>query len=153
MTDFSLSPALHDALPDYSEIGDYTLSTLNTLMMEMPLDTKAAEVAARPENMDDDALALLDWTLISIAGWSRETLINMGAENGITWVDMFAQELATDDENPFKETGLLLLRWSESPSIMRTQVDSFYAALCGRTLSEMLSDIATAIDNALNASA
>ena len=135
-----------DELPDYSEVGGFTLDTLNTLMMNAPLfPERTGGIVAQ---MDDEAKALLDFTLTALCGWALPTLEKMARERGCDWGDMLADELASDEENPFKETGNVLLKWADAttPADAREQVDAFYQALCGQTMTAMVTKIANDID-------
>jgi hypothetical protein len=146
MTIFTLSPTLKEQLPDYGNL-DLDLPTLNSELFRGHEDGDTVREAY--SKLSGEGLALFDWTILSVCGWSVETLLKEAKHCDTDWVDLMFREIASDDENPFKETGKVLLRWAEATSLARTEADTVYKGICGRTMTDILLEIRTKIEDEL----
>lgn len=150
MNTFTVPSTVSAILPDYSEL-DYNLPTLKCVFAETGYSADADEVDATVAALNDEGKALFDDTLMTLCGWAHNTLCSMAAERERHWLDMFFDEMESDDENPFKETGRQISTWETTTTELRAAVDAVYQALYNLPLSAALTRIVDAIDANLTA--
>jgi hypothetical protein len=146
MTTFTLSPALKELLPNYGDL-DFELPTLNSELFRGNED--ADTVRETYTKLRDESLILFDWTILSVCGWSVKTLLTEAQHCDTDWVELMFSEIASDEEDPFKETGNVLLRWAEATDTARAEADAVYKGICGSTMTDVLLKICAEIEEQL----
>tara|TARA_B100000929_G_scaffold291187_1_gene289054 strand:- start:3833 stop:4306 length:474 start_codon:yes stop_codon:yes gene_type:complete len=137
------------SLPDYSDVSD-TLPSMQSELLNadanLKLDADAAMTIAM--KMCDEAKGLLDWTLLGACGWTLSTLDAKAKSRFVDWTEVMIDAITSDDQCPLKETGKVILHWSEAAPASRAAVDAFYVALMGKPLTTLFNEINAEISNA-----
>ena len=146
---FVIPAAIVSSLPDYSDISD-TLPSIQSELLGVDangkLDPDAAMTIAN--SMSSDEKGLLDWTLLGACGWTLNTLKSKAKSRFVDWTEVMIEAIQSDDQCPLKETGKVILHWSEAEPASRTAVNAFYMALMGKSLTTLLNEINAEISNA-----
>lgn len=145
MTNLALRQELKDYLPDYSQI-DYNLPTMKQIFSESTFECDEVAVDAAIAALSSEDKATLDTSFITLCGWSHETLLKLAAEKDVHWLDVFFDEINSDEENPFKETGRFITDWAALEEPERNAVDAIYVLIFNRAMSDVLSQIINAIE-------
>lgn len=139
---FVLSPKFANHVHTYGEDFTDALPVLATELIEGEVEQDSAESAlAHVKGMELDSVELLDSVLMSVCGWTFDTLSSMAETASVTLGEMLAREVNSDDDDPFKNTGNIILAWGDASVESREQVDAFFVALCGKSITETLNFI------------
>jgi hypothetical protein len=139
---FTIPSPVFAHLPDYGDL-DFSLPELKSLFREPCRNNQAAIDAF--DSMSLASKELFNLTLISVCGWSVDTLTEMAEDKAVDWVDLFYSEMETDEENPFKETGIVMLQWNSASPTERAEADVAYERLTGKTMSQALNSVIDAV--------
>lgn len=149
-TAFIVPAAVAAVLPHYGEL-DYNLPTLKGIFNACEFSPDGDTVDAAVAALDAESQTLFDDTLMTLCGWIHSTLCEMAQSRNRHWLDIFFDEMDSDDEDPFKETGRQILTFSEANDANRAAVDAVYVALFNLTLTTALTRIVDAISDQLDA--
>lgn len=139
---FVLSPKFASHVHTYGEDFTDALPVLATKLIERDVDLASAETALEcVKGMDSVSLGLLDSVLMSVCGWTFNTLFRMAERASVTLGAMLVREVNSDDDDPFKNTGNIILAWGGASEESCEQVDAFFVALCGKSITETLNFI------------
>ena len=146
---FVIPSAIVSSLPDYSDISD-ALPSIQSELLEADVNGKLDPDAAMAiaNSMSSDEKGLLDWTLLGACGWTLSTLNAKAKSRFVDWTEVMIDAITSDDQCPLKETGKVILHWSEAAPASRAAVDAFYVALMGKPLTTLFNEINAEISNA-----
>jgi hypothetical protein len=145
-------PAVLAVLPDFDDISE-SITTLHEIAGEH-LNMKVIDDADEAISaLSTEERSQFDHLMISISGWTMDTLKKLAEGQGREWLDQLKVEMNSDDCDPFRETGKMMVYWVNLNPDVKVKLDPIFALIFTQSMTEMLSSIHDEISEALEAQA
>lgn len=150
MTTFSIKETTKPHLFIYGESLSFELPTLSSQFDGIEQNLNPIKLKEKIELLPESAFKLFDSGLLSICGWHFSSLKDLSHARNKSWTDVLEDEINSDDDDPFEQTGYIMKLWDEANPSDIKDVDEIFTTLFGEPITSRLNAIQDDIVSQLN---
>lgn len=141
MVTFSVNESIRPHLFTYGESLCFNLPTLSSQFNGVEQSFDPIKLKEKIELLPENAFKLFDSSLLSICGWHFSSLKDLSQARSKIWSQVLEDEILSDDDDPFEQTGYIMDLWNDADPIDIKAVDDIFKTLFGKKITSLLNEI------------